>query len=400
MSDMINPQRRALLGTLGALAVPALALPACAQRTPASSATLSAGEIAAAVDAAYRPLLQAHAIDGMVVGIVEGGRSHFFSYGVASRASPAPATPDTLFELGSLSKTFTATLACHAQASGRLALTDTPGKHLPALRGSPIDQATLLHFGTYTAAGLPLQFPDAVQTDAAAIAWLRSFQPTVAPGTVRQYSNPSIGLMGHAAAAALGKPYATLCDEELFPALGLQRTFVQVPARFMAGYAWGVNHAGQPVRVNPGAFAAEAYGVKSTARDMLRFVQAQMQPGALPAPLRSALAQTQVPRYDVGAMVQGLGWEQYPWPSSDERMLDGNSSAMALQPQSVSPLIAPPWDAHATVFNKTGSTNGFGAYAAFIPGRHTGLVMLANRNFPNTARVSAAHAVLTALAPG
>ena len=47
--------------------------------------------------------------------------------------------------------------------------------------------------------------------------------------------------------------------------------------------------------------------------------------------------------------------------------------------------------------NKAGSTNGFGAHAAFVPGRRTGIVMQANKNYPIAARVTAAHRILTAL---
>ena len=46
------------------------------------------------------------------------------------------------------------------------------------------------------------------------------------------------------------------------------------------------------------------------------------------------------------------------------------------------------------LFNKTGSTNGFGAYAAFVPSRRAGIVLLANRNYPIPARIDAAYAVL------
>lgn len=398
MNPSFDPSRRAALGTLGALALSACTQPAPAPLSPPRTA-LPRSALLDLVNTHFRPLLQEHAIPRLEVGIVQGGRAESFGYGISAKSSDTPATAGTVFELGSLSKCFTATLAAHAQATGRLSLTDTPGKHLPALRGSAIDIASLLQFGTYTAAGLPLQFPDEVATDAAALDWLRNFQPTSAPGTVRRYSNPSIGLMGHAVSAALGQPFAALCEQELFPAFKLQHTFVRVPASAMPAYAWGTGRNGAPVRVTPGAFDGEAYGVKSTLPDMLAFVQAQLAPASLPAAWRSAVLETQKPRFEVGAMVQGLGWEQYPWPCSDEQMLDGNSNAMALEPQPARAIAATPWDARSTLFNKTGSTNGFGAYAAFIPAHGVGLVMLANRNFPNTARVSAAHAVLTALAP-
>jgi beta-lactamase class C len=49
------------------------------------------------------------------------------------------------------------------------------------------------------------------------------------------------------------------------------------------------------------------------------------------------------------------------------------------------------------LINKTGSTNGFGAYAAFVPAKKIGVVLLANKSYPIVARVTAAHQILTLL---
>ncbi|MFD2884384.1 serine hydrolase [Pseudomonas lini] len=72
-------------------------------------------------------------------------------------AKPSP--KNTLFEIGSVSKTFTATLAAYAQATGKLTLSDNASQVLPTLRGSAFDRISLLQLGTYTAGGLPPAIP-------------------------------------------------------------------------------------------------------------------------------------------------------------------------------------------------------------------------------------------------
>lgn len=350
------------------------------------------------VDAVVRPLMAQHDIPGMAVGLTVNGVAHVFNYGVSSRDSLAPVTDATIFEIGSISKMFTATLAAYAQATGKLQLHDHPGRHLPQLKGRPIDSATLLHLGTYTAGGLPLQFPAQVVSDAAAIDYFRTWQADARPGTVRQYSNPSIGLLGAVTAAAMKDRFATLIEAQLLPRLGMRRTFIHVPPFAMADYAWG-NRDGLAVRVNPGPLDDETYGIRSTAADLLRLVQANIDPRALEAPLRRAIELTQVGHYRVGGMVQGFGWEQFAYPVSRETLLGGNAEAVIFEPQPVQSIGRVAADA-PRLFGKTGSTGGFGAYVVFVPSRRVGLVMLANRNWPIPARVEAAYAILERLAPG
>ncbi|MEO4047811.1 class C beta-lactamase [Pseudomonas sp. CAU 1711] len=379
------------MAKLRGLLASALALAAAA----ASGAP--ADELQARVDAVIRPLMAEHDIPGMAVAISLDGQPQHFSYGVASRESGQAVTPHTLFEIGSLSKTFTATLAAYAQARGRLELSDPAGRHLPALRDSPLGHISLLQLGTYTGSDLPLQFPAEVDDEARMLAYYHSWQPPEGSGERRRYSNPSIGLLGLLGARSLGRPFPELLENELFPKLGLTHSYIRVPAAQMGLYAQGYDRDDRPVRVNPGMLDAEAYGVKSDASDMLRFVAANLDAGALEPALREAIETTQRGYYQVGEMTQGLGWERYPYPITTERLLAGNSSAMALEAQParrIEPALAP---TAQMLLNKTGSTNGFGAYALFIPARQVGIVLLANRNYPNAARVQAALQLLDAL---
>lgn len=355
-------------------------------------------KLRATVDAAVQPAIEQYRIPGLAVAIVHKGERHFFNYGVASRESSQAVNEHSLFELGSVSKLFTATLGAYAQAEGKLRLDDPASQHLPALRGSAFERISLLDLATYTPGGLPLQFPDAVSSERQMLDYYRAWQPVYPAGSQRLYSNPSIGLFGHLAAASLGKPFDQLLESQLFPQLGMRESHVRVPQGQMARYAWGYRDD-QAIRVQPGPLDAEAYGVKSTAADMLRFIEANLDPSQLPTSLRQAIATTHQGYYRVDDMTQGLGWERYAYPITLPRLQAGNSSQMALEPHAVERFATPQPAEGDLLLNKTGSTNGFGAYVALLPARDTGLVILANRNYPNAERVRIALEILATLEP-
>lgn len=366
--------------------------------TPAIAGEAPADRLKALVDAAVQPVMKANDIPGLAVAISLKGEPHYFSYGLASKEDGRRVTPETLFEIGSVSKTFTATLAGYALAQDKMRLDDRASQHWPALQGSRFDGISLLDLATYTAGGLPLQFPDSVQKDQAQIRdYYRQWQPTYAPGSQRLYSNPSIDLFGYLAARSLGQPFERLMEQQVFPALGLEQTHLDVPEAALAQYAQGYGKDDRPLRAGPGPLDAEGYWVKTSAADLLRFVDANLHPERLDRPWAQALDATHRGYYKVGDMTQGLGWEAYDWPISLKRLQAGNSTPMALQPHRIARLPAPQALEGQRLLNKTGSTNGFGAYVAFVPGRDLGLVILANRNYPIAERVKIAYAILSGL---
>lgn len=351
------------------------------------------------VSDAVRPVMQTQGIAGMAVAVTRDGKPQYFNYGVASKETGKPVTQDTLFEIGSVSKTYTATLIAYAQATGKLALTDKASQVLPALRGSAFDHISLLQLATYSAGGLPLQFPAEADSADKMLGYYQQWKPLYPAGSHRQYSNPSIGLSGYLAAHSMGQPFDEAMQNILLPKLGLKHTWLKVPQDQMALYAQGYDKADRPVRVGPGALDAEAYGVKTSAADLIGFVQANMKPASLEKPLQQAIALTHTGYYSVGDMTQGLGWEIYRYPATLDRLLAGNSTAMAMQAHEVQWLNPPQAQAGNVLFNKTGSTGGFGAYVAYVPSKDMGVVILANKNYPNAERVKLAHQILGAMAP-
>ncbi|MEO8384622.1 MAG: class C beta-lactamase [Betaproteobacteria bacterium] len=353
--------------------------------------------IAALVGSAVRPVIQEHNIPGLAVAVTHNGVRYYFNYGVESRDSKQPVSQDTIFEIGSISKTFTATLASFAQVSGALSLSDNASKYFPALRGSSFDNITLLDLATYSAGGLPLQFPDEVNSQEKMVGFFRSWKPSFSPGTRRLYSNPSIGLFGHLAAESMGISFAELMERSVFTKLGLKNTYLKVPEERMKQYAQGYTKADTPIRVSAGPLDAEAYGVKTTAGDLIRFVEANMSGRESDNRLQQAIAATHTGYYKVGDMTQALGWEWYRWPIALDKLLAGNSSKMLYEANAADKLNPPLPAPDSALINKTGSTNGFGAYVAFVPGKGLGVVILANKNYPIPARVKAAFEILVAV---
>ncbi|MCU1758581.1 beta-lactamase [Pseudomonas sp. 14P_8.1_Bac3] len=354
-------------------------------------------QIEAAVKDAVLPVMQQQQIPGMAVAVTVNGKPHYFNYGVASKETGTAVSANTLFEIGSVSKTFTATLAAYAQASGKLSLSDKASDVLPALKGSAFDRISVLQLGTYSAGGLPLQFPKEADTGDKMLGYFKEWKPVYAAGSHRQYSNPSLGLFGYLAAHSLGQPFDQALEKNLLPKLGLQHTFLKVPTAQMALYAQGYNKDDQPVRVGPGALDSEAYGVKTSASDLIRYVEANMKPSGLDAIMQKAIAATHTGYYKVGNMTQGLGWEFYSYPASLETLLAGNSAQMAYEANAVQWLKPPQTQPGSVLYNKTGSTVGFGAYVAYMPAKDIGIVILANKNYPNPERIKIAYSILSAL---
>jgi beta-lactamase class C len=349
------------------------------------------------VDSATRAVMVKDNIPGMAVGITIAGNTRVFNYGLASREPRKPVTDDTLFELGSVSKTFTATLASWAEINNQLSLSEKVGKYLPSLQNSQFGGVSLLNLGTHTPGGLPLQVPDGIRSEDQLLKYFKDWRPAYAPGTYRTYNNSGIGTLGVITAESMGQDFTVLMEQRLLPALGMTSTFINVPASRMPNYAQGYTKEDKAVRMSAGVLSSEAYGIKSTAADMIRYVRANMNLVKVDGKLQRAIANTHKGYFKAGVMTQDLIWEQYSYPVELKTLLEGNSPEMIFDPSPVTEIRPPQTPQENAWINKTGSTNGFGAYVVFVPAEHLGIVILANTSFPIEDRVTAAYKLIRSL---
>ncbi|WP_139844335.1 ADC family extended-spectrum class C beta-lactamase [Acinetobacter baumannii] len=351
-------------------------------------------EIKKLVDQNFKPLLEKYDVPGMAVGVIQNNKKYEMYYGLQSVQDKKAVNSSTIFELGSVSKLFTATAGGYAKNKGKISFDDTPGKYWKELKNTPIDQVNLLQLATYTSGNLALQFPDEVKTDQQVLTFFKDWKRKNSIGEYRQYSNPSIGLFGKVVALSMNKPFDQVLEKTIFPALGLKHSYVNVPKTQMQNYAFGYNQENQPIRVNPGPLDAPAYSVKSTLPDMLSFIHANLNPQKYPADIQRAINETHQGRYQVNTMYQALGWEEFSYPATLQTLLDSNSEQIVMKPNKVTAISKEP---SVKMYHKTGSTTGFGTYVVFIPKENIGLVMLTNKRIPNEERIKAAYAVLNAI---
>ncbi|ELB2890990.1 beta-lactamase [Vibrio alginolyticus] len=353
-------------------------------------------QLKSVVDECAKGLINEYDIPGLAVAVTIDGKRYFYNYGLADVSKGSLVTNDTIFELGSISKTFAATLTGYAQEKGKLDMDDKVKDYIPELENSALGNTKLVNVATYTAGGLPLQFPSEVTNDAEMMQYYKTWKPEYEAGTKRKYSNPSIGLFGYIGALSMKSDYTEMMETVILPELGMTNTFVDVPKDKLNNYAFGYSSEGKPVRVNPGILDAQAYGIKSTSLDMLQYIEANMGQAQLNTDIENALERTHTKYFDTDTFTQAVGWEGYDYPISLSQLLKGNSSDVILKAKPVQASVSGTLGRDVW-YNKTGSTGGFGAYVAYVPSEKIGIVILANKNYPNAERVEAAYHIISSV---
>ncbi|WP_310619263.1 serine hydrolase [Flexibacterium corallicola] len=358
-----------------------------------SAQAFTQDEFDRAVEEIFSPLMETFDIPGLAVGITYQGKHYTYSQGLAERKNRRPVTGETIFELGSVSKTFAATVAALAEQRGVLDLHQPVSTYLDELKGSPFDRISVMDLATHTNKGLSLFTPKHTKSEAELLSYLGNDWEPLEGGDVRSYSNMGIGLLGAATASAMKTTYPQALEETL-SLMGLSSTGVDVRESLMGNYAYGYARKGnKPIRSSTGIFGAQSYSVKSTANDMLAYLDYQLGESNLPSEINAAVERTHQGQTKTDYFTQAMVWERYPWPAPRAALEVASTFKYAGNPHPVGRLEKPETSKEAVFIHKTGSTRGFGAYIAMVPSERLGIVVLANKIYPNGERVKAALAL-------
>lgn len=288
--------------------------------------------VAQSVDEKDIPKILKDAVDsirtvGIVVGIIDAGGSKVFSYGKAGKTG-ADVDGNSVFEIGSVSKTFTATLLADMAERGEVSLNDPISKYLPRTVKVPTrggKEITLLDLATHRS-GLPrmptnfrpadAENPYADYTVEKMYEFLSNYTLTRDIGEKYEYSNFGGGLLGQILALRAGESYEALLTERILRPLGMDSTAVKFTPTMKSRLAEGHSANLTPVKNWDLDSLAGAGGIRSTTNDMLKYVAAYM--GLKQSPLSAAIERAQqdlkdttIPNMDIG-----LAWHLRKNPDS------------------------------------------------------------------------------------
>jgi CubicO group peptidase (beta-lactamase class C family) len=258
---------------------------------------------------------------GLVVGIIDDRGSHVFAYGKMKAGETRQVDGNTLFEIGSITKTFTALVLQDMADHGELTLNDPVEKFLPAGVKTPSyhgRKITMVDLATHTS-GLPrvpfgvwhmlthMSDPYASFGELELYHYLGTCRLEREPGKTFEYSNLGLMLLGQALALKAGTNYEALVRGRICQPLHMESTAIELSPELQARFASGHNEAGEVVKNWSSPLPGDG-GLRSSVNDMLKYLSAEM--GLTDSPLSAAMAHTQAPRHetDGGNEKVGLGW--------------------------------------------------------------------------------------------
>ncbi len=294
---------------------------------------------------------------GLSVGIIQNGATFFYHYGETKKETHQLPTNQTIYEIGSVSKTFTGLLLAQALSDKKITLEDDIRKFLPAklpnleYKSNPIKIRHLVNH-TSTIPRIPVNLdkqpnydplnPYKNYTKAMVYDYLKNLRLDEMPGIVQDYSNTGMALLGIILENVYQQSYETLLQKYISTPFIMKNTFVNVPDNQIVNFADGYNDKGSNTTHWDLGDQVGAGGIKSTIEDMTLYLNENI------TEKDSITAISHKVTYQKDKKEAGLAWFIQPTKNSN------------------------------TLIWHNGGTYGFTSFCGFIKEKKCGVVVLSN----------------------
>jgi len=277
------------------------------------------------------PYMKNHTVPGVGIAVYYNGQDYFFNYGVANLSTQAPVTQNTLFEIASVTKVFTATMLSYEIGQGKIQLDDDIVDYLPPLVDTvdlSIDDVTPQDLATHTS----------------------SLSRDIEDFGVKR---------GTVLANASGISYIDLLQQSILDPLNMTNTYIYVPKSEYPQRAHGYTTNNKPAPFFVPTTILGGGELVSTASDLLLFLKANLNilPNGISPNFSNAIKLTQQPYFQVApAFSMGLGWELHTHPAG-------------------------------IFYTKDGENKGFTTFVGFVPSNQIAIVVLMNKNHQDVVKL-------------
>lgn len=234
-----------------------------------------------------QPYMDNKMTKGLSIGTIKNGKIEFYNFGVCSDKKPEKPTEKSIYEIGSITKTFTGTVLADMVAEGKLSFDDPIAKFLPAdvCNWSTEKAITLEELSTHTS-GLP-RLPNNLTKNFFAdmdnpyknyaaedlYEFLRQYEPKEKSARKSEYSNLGVGLLGHILATIDGKSYEEILQTRIFQPLEMENTTIEIAeGQLIQGH----DAIGEPTSQWDFQAIAGAGAIRSSTEDMLKYLMANL----------------------------------------------------------------------------------------------------------------------------
>lgn len=303
--------------------------------------------------------MQKYHINGIAIALINHGKKSIYVFGKTNQGLSI--TQKSMFQLGSITKTFTTLLLSEEIENKNITLFYSVTNYLTDFsKNNYLKKITVENLATFTS-GLPFNQPDSIITKKQLQDYLLHLN--LNPENKWQYSNMSIGLLSDALCAKENKSLAELFKNNIFISLQMNNSNLNAQAET------------EPFSEQ---FFQGAWALQSNIVDMSHYLSAAIGLPGIPQNILQAMRFSQIPRFQVGNMKQALAWQVFSLKDT-ENLLDKTDYMNLLKSYSAHllPRNKQKYNANALI-DKTGMTHQFESYIAVIPSQQSGIVILIN----------------------
>lgn len=278
------------------------------------------GYIDSVVDQAVRPYIRQENTFGISVGVIVHGREYRYNYGEATNNHQLPGA-NTLYEIGSITKTFTATLLVDFVLQKKCHLDDPVNDYLPSSipRLEKAGKAVTLKMLANHTSGLPRIPLDLFVANPSPddpyqgydttrlYRYLDTVRLRTVPGQQFSYSNLGVGLLAVVLSRLSGQSLQALLTQYICGPLKMKDTRLVLNQEQHLRFAEGHDGKGHPIPHWHFKALAGCGAIRSSVDDMLKYLEAHLQPDTTRM-LGQAIRMTEIPTYSADDVQIGLGW--------------------------------------------------------------------------------------------